>query len=124
MLTRPEHEALLISKTKALNHAVHVVTVSNVLPTYLSKALCIVVWSTACMGQARPCARLARCVLDLFSDQMQQFVVSERDNNCTCAHNLKMVSYSMGSSCSVVEGMLGFASVEVTKMLSVCGSAH
>ena len=42
---------------------------------------------------------------------------------CACVQNQKMVSFTTGSSCGVLED-LGFGSVEAMKTLSIRGSAE
>ena len=85
--------------------------------SYLSIALCIALWPAVCNGLAIAVTEIA-CASSVLR-RLQQFVVSERDNECACAHNYKMASYATDSSCSVLEE-LGF---EVVKTPCVRGSA-
>ena len=63
------------------------------------------------------------CALVLFPDQWVWYLAWERKCMCACIQNQKMASFTMGSSCGVLED-LGFGSVEAIKTLSIRGSAH
>ena len=79
----------------------HDIVVCSVLPTYLSIVLCIALWLAACNEltsySVLVLAEMVVCA-SLVPRPNAAIVVSERDNKCACAHNLKMASYAMDNA--------------------------
>ena len=83
MLARPGHEP----QHKVPNQTMDGIVDNVVLPTYLSIVLRITFCPVACNRLATRARRYHERYVVSFSDQVQQFVVSERDNECAWAHN-------------------------------------